>query len=83
MLFDWFVTGQVLDMNPDHACSTMLTVEEAGELLECIKIVKKTADDKDTETKESDEVLHDLSNQFFACFSFSFPAIFRLGYQCP
>jgi hypothetical protein len=54
--------------------------EKAGELLERVKIVKKAADDKDAEAEEPDEVLHDLCAQFCASISFSFAAIFRLGY---
>ena len=63
MLFDWLVTGHVLDVNPAHAVrgpkyvvkkgkTPVLTAEEARELLDSIKIVKKTADDEDAETEE-------------------------------
>ncbi|MGI8782610.1 MAG: tyrosine-type recombinase/integrase [Acidobacteriota bacterium] len=52
MLFDWLVTGHVLDVNPAHAVrgpkyvvkkgkTPVLTAEEARELLDSIKIVKK------------------------------------------
>lgn len=52
MLFDWLVTGHVLDVNPAHAVrgpkyvvkkgkTPMLTAEEAHELLESIKITKR------------------------------------------
>lgn len=52
MLFDWLVTGHVLDVNPAHAVrgpkyvvkkgkTPVLTAEEAHDLLDSIKIVKK------------------------------------------
>lgn len=52
MLFDWLVTGHVLDVNPAHAVrgpkyvvkkgkTPVLTAEEARELLDSIGIVKK------------------------------------------
>ena len=48
MLFDWLVTGHVLDVNPAHAVrgpkyvvkkdkTPVLTAEEARELFDCIK----------------------------------------------
>ena len=48
MLFDWLVTGHVLDVNPTHAVrgpkyvvkkdkTPVLTAEEARELFDCIK----------------------------------------------
>ena len=53
MLFDWLVTGYVLDRNPAHAVhgpkyvvkkgkTPVLTAEEARELLDSIKIIRKT-----------------------------------------
>jgi site-specific recombinase XerD len=53
MLFDWLVTGHVLDVNPAHAVrgpkyiikkgkTPVLTAEEARELLDSIAVVKKT-----------------------------------------
>ncbi len=53
MLFDWLVTGHVLDVNPAHAVrgakyvvkkgkTPVLTAKEARELLDSIEIVKKT-----------------------------------------
>jgi len=52
MLFDWLVTGHVLDVNPSHAVrgpkyvvkkgkTPVLTAEEAHELLESIKITTR------------------------------------------
>src|SRR5437773_4327130 len=52
MLFDWLVTGHVLDVNPAHAVrgpkyvvkkgkTPVLTADEARELLDCIDVVKK------------------------------------------
>ena len=54
MLFDWLVTGHVLDVNPAHAVrgpkyvvkkgkTPVLTADEARELLDSIAIVRKTA----------------------------------------
>jgi integrase len=53
LLFDWLVTGQVLDANPAHSIrgpkyvvkkgkTPVLTAEEARELLDSIPIVRKT-----------------------------------------
>jgi len=53
MLFDWLVTGHVIDTNPAHSVrgprytvkkgkTPVLTVEEAHALLESIPITKKT-----------------------------------------
>ena len=53
MLFDWLVTGHVLDVNPAHAVrgpkyvvkkgkTAVLTASEARELLDCIPIVRNT-----------------------------------------
>lgn len=63
MLFDWLVTGHVLDVNPAHAVrgpkyvvkkgkTPVLTAEEARELLDSIKIVRRTADVEGAETEE-------------------------------
>lgn len=57
MLFDWLVTGHVLDVNPAHAVrgpkyvvkkgkTPVLTAEEARDLLDSIKIVKKKTQSK-------------------------------------
>lgn len=56
MLFDWLVTGHVLDVNPAHAVrgpkyvvkkgkTPVLTAEEARELLDSIKMVRKSEDE--------------------------------------
>src|SRR6201993_4996202 len=56
MLFDWLVTGHVIDSNPAHSVrgprytvkkgkTPVLTVEEAHALLESIPITKKPAND--------------------------------------
>jgi integrase/recombinase XerD len=56
MLFDWLVTGHVLDVNPAHAVrgpkyvvkkgkTPVLTADEARELLDSIAIARKTARD--------------------------------------
>ena len=56
MLFDWLVTGHVIDTNPAHSVrgprytvkkgkTPVLTVEEAHALLESIPITKKPAND--------------------------------------
>ena len=52
MLFDWLVTGHVLDVNPAHAVrgpkyvvkkgkTPVLNADEARELLDSIKMVRK------------------------------------------
>jgi site-specific recombinase XerD len=57
MLFDWLVTGHVLDVNPAHAVrgpkyvvkkgkTPVLTAEEARELLDSIAIARKTPRDR-------------------------------------
>src|SRR4051812_42691258 len=54
MLFDWLVTGHVLDVNPAHAVrgpkyvvkkgkTPVLAADEARELLDSIEIVRKTS----------------------------------------
>jgi site-specific recombinase XerD len=56
MLFDWLVTGHVLDVNPAHAVrgpkyvvkkgkTPVLTADEARELLESIKLTRKVVCD--------------------------------------
>ena len=63
MLFDWLVTGHVLDVNPAHAVrgpkyvvkkgkTPVLTAEEARELLDSIKTVRKTKSKDGTETEQ-------------------------------
>ena len=63
MLFDWLVTGHVLDVNPAHAVrgpkyvvkkgkTPVLNADEARELLDSIKMVRKTADKEGAETEE-------------------------------
>jgi integrase/recombinase XerD len=58
MLFDWLVTGHVLDVNPAHAVrgpkyvvkkgkTAVLTAEEARELLDSIDTVRKTVQETD------------------------------------
>jgi integrase/recombinase XerD len=63
MLFDWLVTGHVLDVNPAHAVrgpkyvvkkgkTPVLSADEARTLLNSIKMVRKTADKEGAETEE-------------------------------
>ena len=63
MLFDWLVTGHVLDVNPAHAVrgpkyvvkkgkTPVLTAEEARELLDSIAITRNTAREDGPETEE-------------------------------
>ena len=63
MLFDWLVTGHVLDVNPAHAVrgpkyvvkkgkTPVLTAEEARELLDSIKTVRKTKSQDGTESEQ-------------------------------
>src|SRR5580658_7364683 len=63
MLFDWLVTGHVLDINPAHAVrgpkyvvkkgkTPVLTAEEARELLDSIPIARKTPRDRAAESDE-------------------------------
>jgi site-specific recombinase XerD len=63
MLFDWLVTGHVLDVNPAHAVrgpkyvvkkgkTPVLTADEARELLDSIAIASNTALDGSAETDE-------------------------------
>ena len=63
MLFDWLVTGHVLDVNPAHAVrgpkyvvkkgkTPVLTADEARLLLDCIKVVRKIEKDDGTEDEE-------------------------------
>jgi integrase len=59
MLFDWLVTGHVIETNPAHSVrgprytvkkgkTPVLTVEEAHALLESIPVTKKPANDPET-----------------------------------
>jgi site-specific recombinase XerD len=61
MLFDWLVTGHVLDVNPAHGGPKYVvkkgktpvpTADEARELLESIKVVRKTRREEGPETGE-------------------------------
>ncbi len=63
MLFDRLVTGHILDVNPAHAVrgpkyvvkkgkTPALTAEEARELLDSIKTVRKTKSQDGTETEQ-------------------------------
>lgn len=63
MLFDWLVTGHVLDVNPAHAVrgpkyvvkkgkTPVLTAEEARELLDSIAIVRNTGRDGQSESTQ-------------------------------
>ena len=63
MLFDWLVTGHVLDVNPAHAVrgpkyvvrkgkTPVLTAEEARELLDSIRTVRTVQHGDGTETEE-------------------------------
>ncbi len=63
MLFDWLVTGHVLDVNPAHAVrgpkyvvkkgkTPVLAADEARELLDRIAIARKTTRPDGTETEE-------------------------------
>jgi integrase len=65
MLFDWLVTGHVLDVNPAHAVrgpkyvvkkgkTPVLTAEEARDLLDSIKIVKTKRNSDGTESQKPD-----------------------------
>ena len=62
-LLDWSETGHVLDVNPAHAVrgpkyvvkkgkTPVLNADEARELLDSIKIAKKTEDEEGAETEE-------------------------------
>ena len=63
MLFDRLVTGHILDVNPAHAVrdpkyvvkkgqTPALTAEEARELLDSIKTVRKTKSQDGTESEQ-------------------------------
>ena len=65
MLFDWLVTGHILEANPAHAVrgpkyvakkgkTPVLTADEARELLDSIAIVKKKKNADGTETETPD-----------------------------
>ena len=62
-LFDWLVTGHVLDVNPAHAVrgpkyvvkkgkTPVLNADEVRTLLDRIKVAKKTEDEEGAETEE-------------------------------
>src|SRR5579862_5780298 len=66
MLFDWLVTGHVLDVNPAHAVrgpkyvvkkgkTPVLAADEARELLDSIPIVRNTGAGEDGESAEAEE----------------------------
>jgi site-specific recombinase XerD len=63
MLFDWLVTGHILDVNPAHAArgpkyvvkkgkTPVLAADEARELLDSIAIARKTTRQDGTELEE-------------------------------
>jgi site-specific recombinase XerD len=63
MLFDWLVTGHVLDVNPAHAVrgpkygvkkgkTPVLTAGEARELLDSIAVARKTGREHDAQSEE-------------------------------
>ncbi len=65
MLFDWLVTGRIIDVNPAHAVrgpkyvvkkgkTPVLTAVEARELLDSIEVVKNTKNKEGAETEEPD-----------------------------
>jgi site-specific recombinase XerD len=65
MLFDWLVTGRIIDVNPAHAVcgpkyvvkkgkTPVLTAVEARQLLDSIEVVKKTKNKEGAETEEPD-----------------------------
>jgi site-specific recombinase XerD len=67
MLFDWLVTGHVLDVNPAHAVrgpkyvvkrgkTPVLTADEARDLLDSIRIVRSTTRADGTAAEEPDLV---------------------------
>jgi site-specific recombinase XerD len=67
MLFDWLVTGQVLEVNPAHSVrgpkyvvkkgkTPVLTAEEARELLDSIRIIRKAKREDGSEINEPDLV---------------------------
>jgi site-specific recombinase XerD len=71
MLFDWLVTGHVLDVNPAHAVrgpkyvvkkgkTPVLTADEARTLLDRIPIVRNTGADED-EAEDAEDAAPDLT----------------------
>jgi integrase len=84
MLFDWLVTGHVVDTNPAHSVrgprytvkkgkTPVLTVEEAHALLESIPITKKAANDP--EAAEQPDLLGLRDRALIAMMVFSFARI--------
>src|SRR6202047_3530463 len=84
MLFDWLVTGHVIETNPAHSVrgprytvkkgkTPVLTVEEAHALLESIPITKKPADE--TEAAEQPDLLGLRDRALIAIMVFSFARI--------
>jgi len=68
MLFDWLVTGHVLDVNPAHAVrgpkyvvkkgkTPVLTAEEARELLDSIEVVRNTGAQEDGSQSEEPDLV--------------------------
>ncbi len=84
MLFDWLVTGHVIDTNPAHSVrgprytvkrgkTPVLTAEEAHALLESIPITKKPA--KDTEATYQPDLLGLRDRALIAMMVYSFARI--------
>jgi integrase len=84
MLFDWLVTGHVIDTNPAHSVrgprhtvkkgkTPVLTPEEAHALLESIPITKKPAND--TEAADQPDLLGLRDRALIAMMVFSFARI--------
>src|SRR5260221_3772204 len=84
MLFDWLVTGHVIDTNPAHSArgprytvkkgkTPVLTAEEAHALLESIPITKKAAND--TEATDQPDLLGLRDRALIAMMVFSFARI--------
>jgi integrase len=84
MLFDWLVTGHVIDTNPAHSVrglrytvkkgkTPVLTAEEAHALLESIPITKKPAND--TEAADQPDLLGLRDRDLIAIMVYSFARI--------
>jgi len=84
MLFDWLVTGHVIDTNPAHSVrgprytvkkgkTPVLTAEEAHALLESIPITKKPAND--TEAADQPDLLGLRDRALIAIMVYSFARI--------
>src|ERR1700730_11955628 len=84
MLFDWLVTGHVIDTNPAHSVrgprytvkkgkTPVLTPEEAHALLESVPITKKPAND--TEAADQPDLLGPREPALIAIIGYSFPRI--------